>query len=72
MPEPVLGVYVALSEIQIIFTLCVNMRYAIGVCNDFDRFVQTVAADGFVVLCADDPGAARLRAVPTPEPVWNM
>jgi UDP-N-acetylmuramate--alanine ligase len=32
----------------------------------FDRFLQTVHPDGFVVLCADDPGAARLRAVPTP------
>ena len=32
----------------------------------FDRFLQTVDADGFVVLCADDPGAARLRGVPSP------
>ncbi|WP_448623851.1 UDP-N-acetylmuramate--L-alanine ligase [Geodermatophilus sp. URMC 64] len=30
----------------------------------FDRFVQTVHPDGFVVLCADDPGAARLIEVP--------
>ena len=30
----------------------------------FDRFLQTVAPEGFVVLCADDPGAARLRSVP--------
>jgi UDP-N-acetylmuramate--alanine ligase len=28
----------------------------------FDRFVRTVDAAGFVVLCADDPGAARLAA----------
>jgi UDP-N-acetylmuramate--alanine ligase len=27
----------------------------------FDRFVGTVDAAGFVVVCADDPGAARLR-----------
>jgi UDP-N-acetylmuramate--alanine ligase len=27
----------------------------------FDRFVTTVDPAGFVVLCADDPGAARLR-----------
>jgi UDP-N-acetylmuramate--alanine ligase len=26
----------------------------------FDRFVRTVDPEGFVVLCADDPGAARL------------
>ncbi|MGK5115763.1 UDP-N-acetylmuramate--L-alanine ligase [Geodermatophilus sp. CPCC 205506] len=32
----------------------------------FDRFVGTVDPAGFVVLCADDPGAARLRTVPTP------
>src|SRR3712207_2600743 len=32
----------------------------------FDRFLQTVDPDGFVVVCADDPGAARLRTVPTP------
>jgi UDP-N-acetylmuramate--alanine ligase len=32
----------------------------------FDRFLGTLAPDGFVVLCADDPGAARLRQVPTP------
>src|SRR3954452_23896637 len=32
----------------------------------FDRFLGTVAPSGFVVLCADDPGAARLRGVPTP------
>src|SRR3712207_5237018 len=32
----------------------------------FDRFLGTVAPGGFVVLCADDPGAARLRGVPTP------
>jgi UDP-N-acetylmuramate--alanine ligase len=32
----------------------------------FDRFLQTVHPDGFVVLCADDPGAARLRDVPRP------
>jgi UDP-N-acetylmuramate--alanine ligase len=32
----------------------------------FDRFLQTVHADGFVVLCADDPGSARLAAVPGP------
>ena len=32
----------------------------------FDRFVGTVDPAGFVVLCADDPGAARLRDVPTP------
>src|SRR3712207_1025673 len=32
----------------------------------FDRFLGTVPPDGFVVLCADDPGAARLRGVPTP------
>jgi UDP-N-acetylmuramate--alanine ligase len=30
----------------------------------FDRFVASVAPDGFVVLCADDPGAARLAGVP--------
>jgi UDP-N-acetylmuramate--alanine ligase len=27
----------------------------------FARFVRSVDPDGFVVLCADDPGAARLR-----------
>jgi UDP-N-acetylmuramate--alanine ligase len=32
----------------------------------FDRFVGTVDAGGFVVVCADDPGAARLRDVATP------
>ena len=31
----------------------------------FDRFLTTVHPDGFVVLCADDPGSARLRDVPT-------
>jgi UDP-N-acetylmuramate--alanine ligase len=31
----------------------------------FDRFLGTVDPDGFVVLCADDPGAARLRGAPT-------
>jgi UDP-N-acetylmuramate--alanine ligase len=31
----------------------------------FDRFLGTVHEDGFVVVCADDPGAARLRDVPT-------
>ena len=31
----------------------------------FDTFLGTVHPDGFVVLCADDPGAARLRGVPT-------
>jgi UDP-N-acetylmuramate--alanine ligase len=31
----------------------------------FDRFLQTVDPDGFVVVCADDPGAARLRTVPS-------
>jgi UDP-N-acetylmuramate--alanine ligase len=30
----------------------------------FDRFLGTVHEDGFVVVCADDPGAARLRDVP--------
>jgi UDP-N-acetylmuramate--alanine ligase len=32
----------------------------------FDRFLGTVDEKGFVVVCADDPGAARLRGVPTP------
>jgi UDP-N-acetylmuramate--alanine ligase len=32
----------------------------------FDRFLQTIDPAGFVVLCADDPGSARLRTVPTP------
>jgi UDP-N-acetylmuramate--alanine ligase len=32
----------------------------------FDRFVGTVDPGGFVVVCADDPGATRLRNVPTP------
>ncbi|SFD85215.1 UDP-N-acetylmuramate--L-alanine ligase [Blastococcus tunisiensis] len=32
----------------------------------FDRFLQTVDPAGFVVLCADDPGAARLRTVEAP------
>jgi UDP-N-acetylmuramate--alanine ligase len=32
----------------------------------FDRFVQTVDAKGFVVVCADDPGSARLAAVAGP------
>jgi UDP-N-acetylmuramate--alanine ligase len=32
----------------------------------FERFLQTVHPDGFVVVCADDPGAARLRTVPSP------
>jgi UDP-N-acetylmuramate--alanine ligase len=31
----------------------------------FDRFVRTLPEEGFVVLCADDPGAARLAGVPT-------
>lgn len=31
----------------------------------FDRFLTTVDPDGFVVLCADDPGSARLLGVPT-------
>jgi UDP-N-acetylmuramate--alanine ligase len=30
----------------------------------FDRFLQTVDPEGFVVLCLDDPGAARLATVP--------
>ena len=30
----------------------------------FDRFLGTVDEAGFVVVCADDPGAARLRGVP--------
>ena len=30
----------------------------------FDTFLGTVHPDGFVVLCADDPGSARLRDVP--------
>jgi UDP-N-acetylmuramate--alanine ligase len=29
----------------------------------FDQFLQTVDPDGFVVVCADDPGAARLATV---------
>jgi UDP-N-acetylmuramate--alanine ligase len=32
----------------------------------FDTFLTTVHPAGFVVLCADDPGAARLRGVDTP------
>jgi UDP-N-acetylmuramate--alanine ligase len=32
----------------------------------FDRFLGTLDPAGFVVLCADDPGSARLRGVPTP------
>ena len=32
----------------------------------FDRFLGTVDERGFVVVCADDPGAARLRGVTTP------
>ncbi|MGY2004653.1 UDP-N-acetylmuramate--L-alanine ligase [Blastococcus sp. SYSU DS1024] len=32
----------------------------------FDQFLHTVDPGGFVVLCADDPGAARLRSVPAP------
>jgi UDP-N-acetylmuramate--alanine ligase len=32
----------------------------------FDRFLQTVDPAGFVVVCADDAGAARLRGAPTP------
>ncbi|WNV77354.1 UDP-N-acetylmuramate--L-alanine ligase [Geodermatophilus sp. DSM 44513] len=32
----------------------------------FDRFLQTLDPAGFAVLCADDPGSARLRDVPTP------
>jgi UDP-N-acetylmuramate--alanine ligase len=31
----------------------------------FDTFLHTVHPDGFVILCADDPGSARLRGVPT-------
>ncbi len=31
----------------------------------FDTFVTTVHPAGFVVLCVDDPGSARLRSVPT-------
>jgi UDP-N-acetylmuramate--alanine ligase len=31
----------------------------------FDRFLQTVDPAGFVVVCADDPGAARLLTVPS-------
>ncbi|MPQ99273.1 UDP-N-acetylmuramate--L-alanine ligase [Modestobacter sp. I12A-02628] len=31
----------------------------------FDRFLTTVDPAGFVVLCADDPGSARLAAAPT-------
>jgi len=30
----------------------------------FDRFLQTVDPEGFVVICADDPGAARLLSAP--------
>jgi len=32
----------------------------------FDRFVATVPAEGFLVLCADDPGAARLAGSGSP------
>ena len=32
----------------------------------FDAFVHTVPADGFLVLCADDPGAARLAGSGSP------
>jgi UDP-N-acetylmuramate--alanine ligase len=37
----------------------------------FDRFMETVDPDGFVVVCADDPGAARLRTVPTKARLWT-
>jgi UDP-N-acetylmuramate--alanine ligase len=32
----------------------------------FGHFLRTVDPAGFVVVCADDPGAARLREVPRP------
>src|SRR3954452_6618128 len=32
----------------------------------FDTFVRTVSPDGFLVLCADDPGAARLAGSGSP------
>ena len=35
----------------------------------FDAFVRTVADGGFLVLCADDPGAARLAEVGAGTPV---
>src|SRR5919112_4075895 len=35
----------------------------------FDRFLSTVDPKGFVVVCADDPGAARLRTVDCPAPL---
>jgi UDP-N-acetylmuramate--alanine ligase len=37
----------------------------------FDRFLETVDPEGFVVVCADDPGAARLRTVPTKARLWT-
>src|SRR3954462_687739 len=35
----------------------------------FDRFLSTVHPDGFVVVCADDPGAARLRSMDCAAPL---
>jgi UDP-N-acetylmuramate--alanine ligase len=35
----------------------------------FDRFLTTVDPAGFVIVCADDPGAARLRTVASAAPL---
>jgi UDP-N-acetylmuramate--alanine ligase len=35
----------------------------------FDQFLQTVNPEGFVVVCADDPGAARLATVASAAPM---
>jgi UDP-N-acetylmuramate--alanine ligase len=40
-----------------------NYGHLAAVEEAFDRFVGTVDPAGFVVVCADDPGAARLRTV---------
>jgi len=41
LPESILGVYIALREKQVIFVPGINMRHAIAVKNDFNRFVQS-------------------------------
>src|SRR6266705_3072658 len=60
LPEAVLGMYIALREIEVIFVTCINMGYAIAISDNFNRLVQSTEVYCTILLRHRTSGEQRV------------
>jgi hypothetical protein len=60
LPEAILGMHIALCEIEVIFVIRINMGYTVMVSDNFNRVMQSIEAYCPTLLGHRPPGEQRI------------